>query len=109
MSHQYHIMVVDHLKVEGYKREIVWLGILMLFADFVVEQEKSFFLKASVVTPQNAGWKNEENHPGVNLLDAEEHPIGELNLERNKKPGKYTEYWRGNSLNTTPRPLDAQV
>ncbi len=53
MSHQYPIMDVDHLKVEGYKREIVWLGILMLFADSAVGQEKSFFLKASVVTPQN--------------------------------------------------------
>tara|TARA_B100001146_G_scaffold84264_1_gene74898 strand:- start:369 stop:536 length:168 start_codon:yes stop_codon:yes gene_type:complete len=55
MSHPYHIMDVGLLKLEGCKREIVWLGILMLFADFVVEQEKSFFLKASVVTPQNAG------------------------------------------------------
>ena len=48
-------MDVDRLKVEGYKREIVWLGIMMLFADSALGQEKSFFLKASVVTPPNVG------------------------------------------------------
>jgi hypothetical protein len=84
-------MVVGLLKLEGCKREIVWLGILMLFADFVVGQEKSFSLKVSAVIPLNVGLKNARSLQGANLLGAGEPQIGELNLEKNKKRNKYME------------------